>query len=112
MVATLLIILAVLFVWRMDRLERQLEDVHDSLIRILTLPVDLREAAEDVPRREKNSRRKGSTCSNLFSCLPPRACHPHSNRSSLLWPAAIVLIMRWAESARKLPGKMNNGRLD
>ena len=40
----ILIVLAVFLVWRMDRLERQFEDVHISLRKILALPLDLRQA--------------------------------------------------------------------
>ena len=48
----ILIILALYLVWRMHRLEKQLEDVHISLRKILALPLDLRRA-EDVPSSTK-----------------------------------------------------------
>jgi hypothetical protein len=40
----IVIVVALYFGWRMDRLERQLEDVHISLRKILALPLDLRQA--------------------------------------------------------------------
>ena len=44
LILIILIIVAFYFASRMDRLERQLEDVHDSLRKILTLPPDVRQA--------------------------------------------------------------------
>jgi hypothetical protein len=40
----IIIVVALYFGWRMDRLERHLEDVHISLTKILALPLDLRPA--------------------------------------------------------------------
>jgi Flp pilus assembly protein TadB len=44
LILIIIIVVAFYFGSRMDRLERQLEDVHDSLRKILTLPPDVRQA--------------------------------------------------------------------
>jgi type VI protein secretion system component VasF len=52
----LIIIVAFYFGWRMDRLERQLEDVHDSLGKLLTLPPDVRQAEREADLAAKKER--------------------------------------------------------
>jgi Mg2+/citrate symporter len=57
----LIIIVALYFGWRMDRLERQIEDVHDSLRKILTLPLDVRQAefeADLAAKKEQAARQR------------------------------------------------------